>query len=300
MGCTQQTGQVVLTNSNKQMHVCSTGDVVSNPALCPTVTAQQTEEPKVGNDGALTETPQSEFKVSEVLDGDSIVLENGSEVRLIGINASEAGQQCYSEAKSKLEELVKGKTVRLEKDISNKDQYERQLRYVYVGNVFVNKEMVRLGYATAYEYPPDTKYSPQIAQAEKEAKQNKGCLWQTSEANYIKDKCIQIMNFHFNASGNDNYNLNDEYVSFKNACAYPIEMSGWSIKDEATNTYTFPSFILKPNSIFTLYTGSGTNTETQLFWRRSGYAVWNNTGDTMYVRNSSGGLVLNYSYAGYD
>lgn len=295
VGCIQQSQP---STPNNTIYVCPNGDTVSNPDLCNITPQNYT--PNANNDGAeSTQDPQTEFKVSEVLDGDSIVLENGVEVRLIGINASEMGQNCYIEAKNKLEELVKEKTARLEKDVSDTDQYGRLLRYVYIGNIFVNLEMVRFGYATAYEYPPDTKYSVQIAQAEEEAKQNKDCLWQTPETNYIEDSCIQITNFHFNAAGNDNDNMNDEYVSFKNSCNYSIEMSGWSIKDEATNTYLFPSFTFEPNSQVTLYSGSGTNTKTQLFWRRSGYAVWNNTGDTLFLRNSKGDLVLNYSYAGY-
>ncbi len=50
--------------------------------------------------------------------------------------------------------LVGGKTVLLEKDVSETDRYGRLLRYVYVGEVFVDAELVRLGYAQAVSYPP--------------------------------------------------------------------------------------------------------------------------------------------------
>lgn len=52
--------------------------------------------------------------------------------------------------------LVAGKTVRLVKDISETDRYGRLLRYVYVGDLFVNGELVLNGWAEAVRYPPDT------------------------------------------------------------------------------------------------------------------------------------------------
>ena len=55
-------------------------------------------------------------------------------------------------------QLLAGKKVRLEKDITDKDKYGRLLRYVYVGDIFVNAEMVRQGCAWAMVYPPDIKY----------------------------------------------------------------------------------------------------------------------------------------------
>jgi micrococcal nuclease len=53
---------------------------------------------------------------------------------------------------------VEGKSIRLEKDISEKDKYGRILGYVYVDNVFVNAEIVRFGYTHAKAYPPDIKH----------------------------------------------------------------------------------------------------------------------------------------------
>ena len=195
-------------------------------------------------DGKCNSEPQTtEITVSSVLDGDTIKLSSGENVRLIGINAPESGYPCSSEATNKLKEFVLGEQVSLEQDIDDSDQYGRLLRYVYVGNTFVNMELVRLGLAHKYEYSSNTKYSAQFEQAENEAKQNEGCLWKSEEINYIQDKCIYITNFHFNAARNDNYQLNDEYVSFGNKCPYSIDMRSWTVKDEtASHIYTLPSF----------------------------------------------------------
>ena len=256
------------------------------------------------SDGKCNPEPQiMGVAVSYVSDGDTLKLSTGESVRLIGLNAPESGQSCSSEATAKLKEFVLGKEVTLEQDVSDKDQYSRLLRYVYVDNTFVNLEMVRLGLAHKYEYGSNTKYSSQFEQAEDEAKQNEGCLWKTSQESYINDQCIYITNFHFNAAGDDNYNVNDEYVIFGNKCSYSIEMTGWTIKDEtASHLYTIPSFIFQSGATFTLYTGTGTNTNSALYWGRTSgnyAAIWNTGGDTLFLRDSNGNLVLSQSYSGY-
>lgn len=124
------------------------------------------------------------------------------------------------------------------------------------------------------------------------------------EANYIQDQCVYITNFHFNAAGDDNYNLNDEYVTFKNKCSYPIDMTSWTIRDEtAYHVYTLPSFTFEGGTTFTLYTGTGINTNSAMYWGRTSgnyAAIWNNQeGDTLFLKDSSGNIVLSQSYVGY-
>ena len=112
-----------------------------------------------------------------------------------------------------------------------------------------------------------------------------------------------ITKFHFNAEGDDNYNLNDEYVKLNNRCNYQIDMTNWTIKDSASHLYYFPQFIIGSSESFTLYTGIGTNTNFILYWgRMEGYdtAIWNNqVGDTLILKDSHGNFVLIQSYEGY-
>ena len=238
--------------------------------------------------------------VSYVQDGDTFKLSTGENIRLIGLNAPESGQSCSSEATTKLKEFVLRKEVVLKKDIDDKDQYGRLLRYVYINGTFINLEMVWLGLAHKYEYGSNTKYSSQFEQAENEAKQNKSCLWKTSQESYINDQCIHILNFHFNAAGDDNYNLNDEYIVFGNKCSYSIEMTDWTIKDEtASHSYKMPPFTFQSEAMFRLYTGTGTNTNSALYWGKTSgnyAAIWNNGGDTLFLRDSNGNFVLSKSY----
>lgn len=128
------------------------------------------------------------YFVSRVVDGDTIKLSNGKTVRYIGVNTPETVDPrrpvgCFGkEASAKNKELVLGKTVRLEKDVSETDKYGRLLRYVYIegtgsAQVFVNDYLVRQGYAYAVSYPPDIKYQNIFQRSQAFARsQNKG-LW---------------------------------------------------------------------------------------------------------------------------
>ncbi len=99
------------------------------------------------------------FKVIKVIDGDTIEIEGKQKVRYIGINTPELNDdnktiRCFAQmAFEKNKELVEGKEVKLEKDISETDKYGRLLRYVFVGDIFVNDYLVRQGFAQVATYP---------------------------------------------------------------------------------------------------------------------------------------------------
>jgi len=229
-----------------------------------------------------------------VVDGDTIELQTGEKVRLLGINTPERGQYYYEEAVDKLRKLVEGKRIGLETDVDNKDDYGRLLRYVYIDSIFVNLEMVRNGYANVYVVEPNNKYSYELKQAEIQAKEQALGIWKSSIS-----RCIGILYFHWNAEGDDCVNLNDEYIVLKNNCPEPIDMTGWLVQDEGTNTYNFSDFILTGNFNVTLYTGSGINSKTELYWNNKGNkcnAIWNNDRDSFFLRDKQRNLVLYYSY----
>lgn len=115
--------------------------------------------------------------VMQVVDGDTITVEGGERVRLIGIDAPERDEEYYTEAKEYLKSLVLYKEVELEKDITDKDRYGRSLRYVWLANKLVNAEMVRAGFAIAKQYDPDVKYQRIIADAEQEAIEKRVGMW---------------------------------------------------------------------------------------------------------------------------
>ncbi len=125
-------------------------------------------------------SPPDTALVIQVIDGDTIVIEGGYRVRYIGIDTPEIHPQLdpYGmEALQANRELVEGKIVRLERDVSQTDRYGRLLRYVYVDGIFVNAELVRLGLAYAKAYPPDIKHQEDLEKLEGEARQAGRGIW---------------------------------------------------------------------------------------------------------------------------
>lgn len=126
-------------------------------------------------------------RTTRVIDGDTIEVEflDGelALVRYIGIDSPERArnttpEECfYTEATKRNEELVSGQEVRLIKDVSETDQYGRLLRYVYVGEIFVNERLVAEGYAVAGTFPPDVAHTDELRAAEAAARTEGAGLW---------------------------------------------------------------------------------------------------------------------------
>jgi micrococcal nuclease len=115
--------------------------------------------------------------VASVIDGDTIQLSNGKHVRYLGIDAPEKDEYLGPEATLKNRQLVEGKTVQLQKGITDRDKYGRLLRYVYSDGVFVNAELIAQGYAHAYIFEPDDQYSQVLVQLEQYAKIRQIGIW---------------------------------------------------------------------------------------------------------------------------
>ena len=119
------------------------------------------------------------YNVVRVIDGDTIAIDTGESIRLIGINAPEAGEECYDEAKGFLQFFLSDKEITLKTDIEDKDKYGRLLRYVFADGHNVNYGMIFSGLAYEYEYGLNTEYSSWFKEAELNASsENRGCLWE--------------------------------------------------------------------------------------------------------------------------
>jgi len=129
------------------------------------------------------------YYVTRVVDGDTFWIDDGSseglKIRLIGVDAPEprnSGKKLKgyfgSESSGYLAQLIEGRKVRLEYDVSRYDRYGRTLAYVYLDDgTFVNADLVRKGYATVMTMPPNVMHADEFVRlAEKARKQKKG-LW---------------------------------------------------------------------------------------------------------------------------
>jgi len=76
--------------------------------------------------------------------------------------------------------LALGKTVKIEYD-AVKSAGDSLLVYIYVGDIFINAEMITKGYAKATPTPPNSKYDELFKKLEKEARENKRGIWALTE-----------------------------------------------------------------------------------------------------------------------
>jgi micrococcal nuclease len=201
------------------------------------------------------------FKVTQVIDGDTIVLSDGEHVRLLGINTPEKEQPYYQEAKDYMKELVEGKEV----DVENhgKDKYQRTLAYVYFNGESVNQKQLFIGYANLYYYGTDEKYE-KMKNAEQYARENELGLWRKSSS----FGCIKLISLKYKDNGKCN---NQEQIILENSC----ENLSVIIKDDA-------------NHIYDENINSGQ-------WSKNFSCIWNDAGDTLMIRDKQG-LVLWWRY----
>ncbi|MEI6631975.1 MAG: thermonuclease family protein, partial [bacterium] len=139
----------------------------------------------------------TDILVKRAVDGDTLQLESGERVRLIGIDTPEMheseklqrdaartkqdgttiqklGRRSYEFTKN----LVEGKRVSLEFDAEKYDRYKRLLAYVYLKDgTFVNAKIVEEGYASLMTIPPNVKYADLFLKLYQQARENRRGLW---------------------------------------------------------------------------------------------------------------------------
>lgn len=129
------------------------------------------------------------YQVSKIVDGDTFWIINAKgeneKIRLIGVDAPESRKSGKKEtgyygkeSKIYLEQILTGRKVRLEYDVSKYDRYKRTLAYVYLENgTFLNAHLIKNGYASVMTVPPNVRFADQFVQLQKEAREKKRGLW---------------------------------------------------------------------------------------------------------------------------
>jgi micrococcal nuclease len=140
-------------------------------------------------------------KIRYAIDGDTIKLSDGENVRLIGIDTPESRYNDKTMRDSRRSKkdintilgmgklaskftrgLVEGKSVRLEFDVEKRDRYGRLLAYVYLEDgTFVNARIVEEGYAQAMTIPPNVKYADLFLRLQNEAREKRKGLWRDAD-----------------------------------------------------------------------------------------------------------------------
>lgn len=288
------------------------------PSSSPSPTASPT--PTTGEPGVYTVT------VTRVVDGDTLKIEyeNGTAdtVRLLGIDTPEvhvendptkfegvpdtvAGQECLrdigEDASAFMKERLAGATVELRMDdaADTRDSYGRLLAYVYDDDTNLNYVLIDQGYARTYDgtFSQSTRFydAEDSAQAASEGS-GRAATPTPTPAPENSEADLVIAEIHEDAIDNDHENTNDEYIVVRNDGDEPLDLGGWTVRDEADHTYIVPRGVtLDPGATVTLYSGKGSDTDAEQYWE-SGTAIWNNGGDTILVRDDSGTVIFRREY----
>ncbi|HBR17572.1 MAG TPA: hypothetical protein DD725_08210 [Deltaproteobacteria bacterium] len=117
--------------------------------------------------------------VTRIFDGDTIDVMIGGKperIRYIGMDCPEKDQEYGSEATKANENLI-GRNVELEFDLIKQDRYGRTQAYVWVGNILINEELVKKGFAVVATFAPNVKYQKLFINAQEQARQKKNGFW---------------------------------------------------------------------------------------------------------------------------
>ncbi|MDD1627205.1 MAG: thermonuclease family protein [Methylococcaceae bacterium] len=128
------------------------------------------------------------YRVKTVYDGDTVVLEDGRKIRLLGINTPEVqhkdkmAEAGGEDAKAWLVNKLQHARVRLEFDFEKTDKYGRTLAHLFTEKKeHINLSLVNAGLATTSIYPPNLLYVNELLASENKAEQDKLGIWQRPE-----------------------------------------------------------------------------------------------------------------------
>ena len=110
---------------------------------------------------------------------------------------------------------------------------------------------------------------------------------------------VVISEIFYNSPGPDhgsNQSLNAEWVKLRNRTGHRVSLDGWTLRDTAHHVYHFVGYSLRAHGTVRIHTGSGRDTQWNLFQDR-GWYVWNNDGDTATLRGPAGNVRDRCSYS---
>lgn len=222
---------------------------------------------------SLTQSEKREkVIITQIIDGDTLILENGERVRLLNINTPEKGTPGFEQSILFISNLI-NKSVEFEE--TGLDKYGRTLGRIFAPD-YLNLQLVKKGLAT--KFLVEESEINDFAQSEKLAIDNSRGIWLHSQFFGCLESTIDA---------------EEEKVFIKDKCNIQ-SVKDWVLKDESRKEYKLKDIRLDE---ITINTKEGIDNETDLFWRSS-QSIWNNDRDTLYIFDSERKIV-HYNFYGY-
>jgi micrococcal nuclease len=230
-------------------------------------------------------------------DGDSMRVDIGGEtveVRLIGINAPE-GDECYGDAaRAALVDAIADRRLTLVGGVEDADDFGRLLRYVYVDGENVNAVM--LAEASALTLQTEHPLADEFFDIGSRAAEEGIGMWAPDACGPPAQEGLEFTGVEYDPPGRDGEHLDEEYVRITNTGVDPIDLDGWTLRDESShNRYRFDRLAMRSGATVTVRTGCGVDTEDTVFWC-SDQPIWSNGGDTAILQDRNGTVAARRTY----
>ncbi|MBX2800805.1 MAG: thermonuclease family protein [Myxococcales bacterium] len=216
--------------------------------------------------------------VRSVYDGDTVTLSNGDKVRLLGANTPEMRplEPYAQEAQQFAERFVMGQPVTLIPDDDDRDGYGRILADLGTPEGTLSEALLREGLAHVFLIPPVQGDPAALLAAEAHARSQRLGIWSIPRM----QGGFLITSFHANAPGDDNDNVNGEYLRLCNVSGETADTAGWRLMDLSGDTHTLPRLEVPAGHTVTVRSGVGklqSNPARQLMiFLGSSRPLWNN------------------------
>jgi len=244
--------------------------------------------------------------ITEIIDGDTIDVRiegeaDTSRIRIVGIQTMEinlfgTSNDCFAdEATQRVEVLTGGvgATVILRsKYPTQRDRFNRLLRHVFTSSggqeIDLSKKLLEEGLALPLESYNENTYESAYLSIAQNAKKQEINIWSPSNhCSTVADSenvNLKIL-VHYDANGDDNNNLNDEWVKIRNNSGRSVDISHWWLRDSALNFFRFPaSTIIADNGELIIHGGTGTTTNNVFYWGNN-EPIFANSGDSAYLHD---------------
>lgn len=211
-------------------------------------------------------------EVIRIADGDTfdIRLTNGTvqTIRVAGINTNETSRdpKCWAdEATDRLDDLIMGRTVKLQARDANSRLQGRPYRHVFLGRTNIAEKMVKEGYGLPFLASDEWDYAEDYTAAFYVA-HDAGLRIHDDDACGVGPEANISFFVNGDADGSDIDNPNGEYFQIRNHATTTLSLRDWTVHDSAVDYWEFPnSASIPPGGVLTVHAGHGTDTSSHLY-----------------------------------